>query len=891
MHQRVPKATSRSTGPRTLSWAAGALVPLWLASAAAALPGDSNHDGRVSPADLTALERILDDSTALPNEEADADQDGFITSRDLAATIAIAFGEVVAAPTPLATPTATASAPPSPTPTATRTASPAPTPTATASATVGASPAPSPTQSSTPTLMPPSPTPTGTHTPSATASTIPTPTPTLTATRTSSPSATPIHTATTTPVTTPGDSGVARSVAGGVVSVANGMAAIPSVVTALVSGLKFASAAALGAAASDGGAAGTCPLGGTATRSCQSTTTLVITLKDGCEVATSTGSVTLEGTITLTGSGFCPLVLPPWNAVVDVVAKFKDAGTTRLTTGANLTARIDPDLGGDCKATGATLNMLHGTLHTEFAAGATVMVEFNGTDLVVTVSAFIPQQCVPVNYSLTFDGPATVTTSPGGAGGSAAASQPLLVSLDAFTLTQDSSKDPTETLMKGSIASTCFGGTVSLETPPASPLMQVVGEPCPSGGDITITAPPGQPSIHYLASQMVEVGDLTFPSCLAQELQACTVPSAPTATSTASATRSVAATPPPSATSTATPSRTPAAGESPAPTATPSKTPSGTPSSVISSTPTTSPAPTSLHAPTLSPTATATLSPSPTATTTLFQGTYCDTLSTPAFIPDDNVSGINNTITIADTATIADLNVRLDVAHTFVGDLKVNLTHVDTGTQLLLINRPGRPASQFGCSGDDISCVLDDAGGRAVHDVCAPSSALSATIAGRVKPESLLSVFNGESIAGMWRLNVSDNDPQVTGSLLGWCLQLNAAPPTDPVVTSFTCNGDTSCTLTTNQPFALSFSYTAPGGNADGWRIIVRRDDGITFDAGQGVIAPPNAGGTIQVSSGGFTCSGGGCPENTYEYALIVTDSSGEESDPVNVEVRLLATP
>src|ERR1700687_4224672 len=117
----------------SLRWFLARTAPVAAAlflSLSAALSGDSNLDGRVSAADLTALVRILSDSSVAPNENADADRGGLLTSRDLDATSAIIFGDAPEAAPSTPTPTTTATTPPS---TSTRTATLAPSPTPTPS--------------------------------------------------------------------------------------------------------------------------------------------------------------------------------------------------------------------------------------------------------------------------------------------------------------------------------------------------------------------------------------------------------------------------------------------------------------------------------------------------------------------------------------------------------------------------------------------------------------------------------------------------------------------------------------------------------------------------------------------------------------------------------------
>jgi subtilisin-like proprotein convertase family protein len=245
-------------------------------------------------------------------------------------------------------------------------------------------------------------------------------------------------------------------------------------------------------------------------------------------------------------------------------------------------------------------------------------------------------------------------------------------------------------------------------------------------------------------------------------------------------------------------------------------------------------------------------------------------------------SGIDNMIAVPSGTTIADLNVQLDINHTYVGDLVVTLKHVDTGTTVTLINRPGTtPALPAGCDGSDISCTLDDQAGRVAQNECRSTAP---AIDGSVKPTDALAAFTGQAAGGTWRLNVSDNAPDDVGSLFGWCLIVNSAAP---VVTAYTCEGAEECTLNIGDSFTQSFSFTAPRG-ATSWRITAVRDDGMPSDIGSGGIAPPSTGGTIPLMFNPFTCVQGPCRTTEYDYFLVVTDALGADSPRARVHIVVL---
>lgn len=122
---------------------------------------------------------------------------------------------------------------------------------------------------------------------------------------------------------------------------------------------------------------------------------------------------------------------------------------------------------------------------------------------------------------------------------------------------------------------------------------------------------------------------------------------------------------------------------------------------------------------------------------------------------------ITSTINITDGRTILDLNVQINVTHTFVGDLQVRLTGPG-GQVVTLVNRRGG-------SGDNFALTrFDDE---------AATSVLAGTppFAGNFRPEQALTAFDGNSAAGTWTLTINDLKAGDAGQLLGWTLELSLA--------------------------------------------------------------------------------------------------------------------
>ena len=155
---------------------------------------------------------------------------------------------------------------------------------------------------------------------------------------------------------------------------------------------------------------------------------------------------------------------------------------------------------------------------------------------------------------------------------------------------------------------------------------------------------------------------------------------------------------------------------------------------------------------------------------------FCDSLPSPLGIPDNFPNGVFDTIYVSDPRLIYDLDVSVSIDHTWVGDVVVNLTHVETGRSITLLDRPGFPDSNKGCGSDDIATILDDEISSAAEFKCASSPA---AVSGIYQPNSWLNAFDLDSMAGTWQLNVSDHEQYDTGRLTGWCLvgNISEVPP------------------------------------------------------------------------------------------------------------------
>ncbi len=138
-------------------------------------------------------------------------------------------------------------------------------------------------------------------------------------------------------------------------------------------------------------------------------------------------------------------------------------------------------------------------------------------------------------------------------------------------------------------------------------------------------------------------------------------------------------------------------------------------------------------------------------------------------ITDNNPTGVNDTLVVSGaTGTISNLDVVVDIDHSYVGDLGLRLTRVSDGATINLMSNPSNNPTGD-CSGDNLRVTYDDQGTIPAQTGCVGGAV--PTMSGLRIPQAALSTFNGQSLNGTWRLTVIDSAPDDTGTLLRWCLR------------------------------------------------------------------------------------------------------------------------
>mgnify|MGYP003571894847 CR=1 FL=1 len=158
--------------------------------------------------------------------------------------------------------------------------------------------------------------------------------------------------------------------------------------------------------------------------------------------------------------------------------------------------------------------------------------------------------------------------------------------------------------------------------------------------------------------------------------------------------------------------------------------------------------------------------------TACFAGGSGDGSSAPgAGIPDNNPAGITDVINIGNSFSVTDVTVDLNVTHTWQGDIIATLSH--GATTVTLMDRPGVPASTFGCSDDDFAVSFVDGGPGDAENDC--------PVGGSTNPLSPLSAFAGADSAGAWTLSISDNAGGDTGTLDSWSISIGGGGEPEPI--------------------------------------------------------------------------------------------------------------
>ena len=147
------------------------------------------------------------------------------------------------------------------------------------------------------------------------------------------------------------------------------------------------------------------------------------------------------------------------------------------------------------------------------------------------------------------------------------------------------------------------------------------------------------------------------------------------------------------------------------------------------------------------------------------------TCRTPALaIPDSTPAGVDDILIMATSGTLTDLDVSLDLTHTWVGDVTVSISN--GATTASFFDRPGYTGTGFGCSGDNADVIANDEGvDPGIESQCTNAPAVFGDApGGDPTSTTLFAAFDGQPLAGTWTLHASDSVGGDTGTVNEWCL-------------------------------------------------------------------------------------------------------------------------
>ena len=134
---------------------------------------------------------------------------------------------------------------------------------------------------------------------------------------------------------------------------------------------------------------------------------------------------------------------------------------------------------------------------------------------------------------------------------------------------------------------------------------------------------------------------------------------------------------------------------------------------------------------------------------------------------------VTSNLVVSGVGTITDLDVNLNIRHTFTNDLRVTLVSPD-GTPVVLFDNVGRGTNRSNFAGT----ILDDEA-----SVFIDSTLASNPYTGRYRPQNALAAFDGKGANGTWQLVVLDKANEDGGSLDSWSLTFSTGAG-EPSVTT-----------------------------------------------------------------------------------------------------------
>jgi subtilisin-like proprotein convertase family protein len=173
---------------------------------------------------------------------------------------------------------------------------------------------------------------------------------------------------------------------------------------------------------------------------------------------------------------------------------------------------------------------------------------------------------------------------------------------------------------------------------------------------------------------------------------------------------------------------------------------------------------------------------------------------TPKPIPDVRTPPVLSPIVVNQTNAVLDVNVKLNITHTYDGDLDIFLI-APNGTRIELTTDNGNAQANF------VNTVFDDEAATSITAGAGPFT-------GSFRPEGLLSSVDGIPANGTWTLEITDDANADSGTLNSWELQLEFPAEPCPTVGQVTLDKASYQCAETAQIHVVDFSILGAGSQA-----------------------------------------------------------------------------
>lgn len=272
-------------------------------------------------------------------------------------------------------------------------------------------------------------------------------------------------------------------------------------------------------------------------------------------------------------------------------------------------------------------------------------------------------------------------------------------------------------------------------------------------------------------------------------------------------------------------------------------------------------------------------------------GTGCNTYTstdTPVEISADDVNTINSFLTIGDNFNITSATVSMEVSHTWVGDLNAILKSPGS-SDLDLFDRPGNPASNFGCDGDNLLLTFDDGAVNnpaSLENGC-DTGAPGYSISGTYQPIDALSTIIGEPSSGTWELEMSDAFAEDGGALETWSIDLcfNTTAGDAPSLINNTLTVAPNGFSAVPNSNLVATSPTSTSSEITFILLNLPTEGDLTINGTAATVGSTFTQQDIDNNILVYTNTNGAATTDQFNFDIVTSDGGWIQNEPFNIEI------